>query len=109
MSVAGDSYWKQLGFAFVETGGAGGILTVLAILWGVIPLLEKAITGQAKVGIGELRCEIRELRNEMKTELNEIKAESESLRNEIKTAVVVIPLLTAAVTATLELSIMKTN
>ena len=97
ITVAGDTYWKQIGLAFVETGGAGGFATILAVLLGAIPLLEKAITGQAKVGIGELRCELRELRNDMKTDLNELKADSESLK------------LIVAATAALVIWMMRTN
>ena len=97
--VGGDPFWQRIALAFVETGGAGGVATILALLFLVIPLLEKAITGQAKESIGELRYELRELRNDMKTDLNELKADLESL----KTAVVVVPLLIAV------LWMMKTN
>ena len=113
ITVAGDTYWKQIGLAFVETGGAGGFATILAVLLGAIPLLEKAITGQAKEDIGKFRSEIRDDIRDLDTKVdslkNEMKADSESLKNEIKTAVVVVPLLNAAGTVALVLWMMKTN
>jgi hypothetical protein len=101
MSVAGDAYWKQIGLAFVETGGAGGVATILALLFGVIPVLEKSITFQAKDSIGELRSEIRD-------DIRELGKKVDSLKNEMKADSDSLKLIVVA-TAVLLLWIMKTN
>ena len=90
MLQVADPFWQRIAVAFVENGGAGGFATILALLFGVVPLLEKAITGQAKESIGELRYELCELCNEMK-------ADSESLK------------LIGVATAVLVIWMMKTN
>ena len=106
MLQVADTFWQRIALAFVETGGgAGGFATILALLFGVVPLLEKAVTGQAKVGIGELRSEIRDLDKKVDSLMNEMKADSESLM----TVVVVVPLLIAAATVVLVIWMMRTN